>query len=292
MHRDYEKNVYQFHLVSYNHENLISDCLNSIKSQLLLYGTNKEVELFIIDDCSLDKTKEIIELWVNENENLFYRISFKFNNQNLGIKNNLLKLRNQITSFRYMIIAGDDRLLTSNSVFDFMDFCFDKEIVFSVYLISSKFRLRQYFYWIRMEYFLKFPDRLSKYIFDINLFPAPGSYVSPLLLHDEDFIDYYLHSERDSEDYDTWEYYFGYKKKSFHIWYKPFYDYYPSINRFNVIIYKPLVFRVLNRVRLIIFDNLSRNQLIQTTLSSFLILLSLTKIKIYIKLLKDTFRVI
>lgn len=93
-------------VLSYNQENMIERCLNS-----LLQSDTKEVELIISDDCSMDSTAQQIEKWVNKNEGHFEKVIIIKNTVNIGTVKNLINSV-EVSSAEYIkLIAADDWFL-------------------------------------------------------------------------------------------------------------------------------------------------------------------------------------
>lgn len=92
--------------LSYNHEKFVVETLNSVVNQ-----NYSPIELIIVDDCSLDNSKSIIEDWVvNHSE-----VKFIANGVNLGNTksfNNALK----IAKGDYIIDLAADDLLMPNGI--------------------------------------------------------------------------------------------------------------------------------------------------------------------------------
>jgi glycosyltransferase involved in cell wall biosynthesis len=92
--------------LSYNHERFVVETLNSVVNQ-----NYSPIELIIVDDCSLDTTKTIIEDWLLSHP----EVQFIANEINLGNTksfNNALK----ITKGDYIIDLAADDLLVPNGI--------------------------------------------------------------------------------------------------------------------------------------------------------------------------------
>lgn len=92
-----------FVVTSYNYEKYILKTLESIKNQ-----TYKNFEIIVVDDCSCDKSVEIIESFISENQDL--RITLIKNDKNSGqlfsMLRGLKEAKGQFVSF----IDSDDIL--------------------------------------------------------------------------------------------------------------------------------------------------------------------------------------
>ncbi|EJL6431532.1 glycosyltransferase, partial [Vibrio cholerae] len=64
----------------YNHEDFIIPCLESVLSQ-----TYSKVDIYIADDCSSDKTRDVIRNYIQKKD---LRLHIIFNKENKGISEN------------------------------------------------------------------------------------------------------------------------------------------------------------------------------------------------------------
>lgn len=88
-------------IVSYNHEKYIQEAIESaIKQQ-----GNFTHEILISDDCSTDKTQQIIKQYAEKYPNLIRNIS---NKKNIGISNNIKKCFDMANGKYIAILEGDD----------------------------------------------------------------------------------------------------------------------------------------------------------------------------------------
>jgi len=81
-----EEKLVSIIMSAYNSENTIIDSIESLLNQ-----TYKNIEILIVDDCSVDKTYEICEHYEKKNENI---ILFK-NEENIGLTKSLNLLINE-----------------------------------------------------------------------------------------------------------------------------------------------------------------------------------------------------
>lgn len=225
-----DHSVYQFISMTYNHASIIEEHLDSIKYQVMNYGAGKRILLSIIDDCSSDNNESVIRDWLYINGTLFENVDVIINEKNLGIKHNYLKIIKFIKSARYKLLAGDDLYLDDNNIFDFMDFCVDKNLVFSKYIIQGESEKSDYYY-SRMEIlrYFQFLNRLL--IRYSNLFVAPSSYTSLGYLEDNEYYNYLINANENCEDLPSWRYIFLVKKHNFYLY--PYYtvNYRPSYGK-------------------------------------------------------------
>jgi len=93
-----------FIVISHNFERYILQCLESIVNQ-----TYRNIEIIIVDDCSEDKTSEIIENFI-KNQNNSIKIKFIKNEKNSGQLNSFLTGLEQAEGQFVAQIDGDDVL--------------------------------------------------------------------------------------------------------------------------------------------------------------------------------------
>lgn len=90
---------------SYNNEKFVLDCLNSIFDQ-----SYENIELLISDDCSTDRTYEIIKEWCESHKKRFARCYYKQNQINIGISRNYNSILKYAKGSFIKIFASDDVL--------------------------------------------------------------------------------------------------------------------------------------------------------------------------------------
>lgn len=117
-------------VTSYNSAAFIIETLESIKRQ-----TYKALELIISDDCSKDNSVELVNAWLNieDNKNRFIHTAVLTVPENTGVSANCNRCISAAQSAYIKFIAGDDVLLPS-CVEDNMQFVLvnpDAHIVFS-----------------------------------------------------------------------------------------------------------------------------------------------------------------
>lgn len=90
-------------VTSYNNAHYIIDTLNSIEKQ-----TYKEIELIIVDDCSIDNSVTVIDEWLKQTS-----LNHKFikNNKNIGVCKSVNILLNNCTGRYISAISSDDLML-------------------------------------------------------------------------------------------------------------------------------------------------------------------------------------
>lgn len=90
----------------YNHEKYVSDCLKSIIAQ-----SYSEIEVLIIDDCSVDNSFEVITSYKPLLIDRCVNVTILRNNKNQGLTKNLNKLIKMSKGEFIKIVASDDYLL-------------------------------------------------------------------------------------------------------------------------------------------------------------------------------------
>ena len=88
-------------MVTYNHEKWISQAIEGVLKQ----KTSFSIELVIGEDCSTDKTRDIIWSFSTKNPGI---IKAYFNQENLGLAKNFSQLLNKCKGNYIAICEGDD----------------------------------------------------------------------------------------------------------------------------------------------------------------------------------------
>lgn len=87
-------------MTSYYHEKYIAQAINSVLSQ----KTDFLYEIVICDDCSKDRTQQIILEYAKKNSNIRY----KFNERNLGLTQNAFQAKCMCNGKYFLQLSGDD----------------------------------------------------------------------------------------------------------------------------------------------------------------------------------------
>lgn len=93
-------------MATYNGEQYLKEQLDSILNQ-----TYKNIELIICDDCSNDKTREIITKYANSDK----RIKYFFNEENLGYSKNFQKAVS-LCNGEYIALSDQDDIWNLNKI--------------------------------------------------------------------------------------------------------------------------------------------------------------------------------
>ena len=194
-------NLFSIVCVTYNQEKLITECLDSIAGQ-----DYRQIELIVCDDCSTDRTVQVVEEWLEDHRDRFENIVFLKNEQNLGISATHDRgLRCAVGKY-LKYIAGDDILSPNmaNNValflkksnclwgqtlvvpfFDVMSNCYKYTLPIS--------RVRSYFTFHAVDQFRMFCRN--------NFFVAPGNFFNRKALVEIGYLDVDF---RSFEDRHTW----------------------------------------------------------------------------------------
>lgn len=108
---------FTFAIISYNQQDFILETLESIKYQILHYGSDIHCSLIVGDDHSSDDTVVIIRRWLETNRSLFVCVDIIEREANVGLNRNYLDVLSKIQDEHYKIIAGDD-LFSCECVFE------------------------------------------------------------------------------------------------------------------------------------------------------------------------------
>lgn len=101
-------NEFTFLVFSYNHEKYITEHLESIKYLIQTYAAEIYVDIILNDDCSKDKTIQIIDAWIENNRRLFRNETRLFNNKNIGTCASVVNALSEVRTPCFKMTAGDD----------------------------------------------------------------------------------------------------------------------------------------------------------------------------------------
>jgi glycosyltransferase involved in cell wall biosynthesis len=119
-------------LMTFNHENYIKECLDSILNQ----KTDFEVEIVIGDDASTDSTQSILQSYSKKHKN----IKLIARELNIGLHDNFLDIIENCTGKYVALLEGDDYWLDFNKLqkqYDVLEahpevsFCFGNCVTFN-----------------------------------------------------------------------------------------------------------------------------------------------------------------
>lgn len=95
-------------VITYNHEAFISECLESIRAQ-----DYPNIEVFITDDCSTDKTAEAIQAFIDRYPNVVTEVIRQ--KENKGMVENCNLLLEKMTGRYTLLFAGDDIMMPNKT---------------------------------------------------------------------------------------------------------------------------------------------------------------------------------
>lgn len=108
---------FTFCVFAYNQEDIILETLESIRFQKEKYGAQIAVSLVVMDDCSKDRTVEVVQKWITQNRSWFERAEIIANDVNKGTVHNFCKFLRAADTEPFKELAGDD-LISSENIFE------------------------------------------------------------------------------------------------------------------------------------------------------------------------------
>lgn len=93
-------------MTAYNGEQFIEESIKAVLCQ-----TYNDIELLISDDCSIDRTREIMEFWSKKDN----RVKVFYNENNVGIDKSRRNLINN-SNGDYVVILDQDDLIVENHI--------------------------------------------------------------------------------------------------------------------------------------------------------------------------------
>lgn len=103
-------------IVSYNAEDYIVECLDSINRQ-----DYNEIELIVTDDCSKDNTVNIARRWIENHKDRFTNTIILENGHNTGVAPNCNRGASVAQGEWLKFLAADDYLYRNNSITDYVN---------------------------------------------------------------------------------------------------------------------------------------------------------------------------
>jgi len=194
--------VFSIVVASYNQENLIEHCLDSIMRQKY-----RNIELIITDDCSTDTTVEVADSWLRKHQQRFHNIEIVVHDKNQGISRNHSDGMIRTTGRFVKYIAGDD-FLESDAVDSFVAFLSKEKCDWGQALVIPYYSVRK-----KMESTELLPARKKQRYFSYdaekqfrllsrgNFVCAPGVFFRRRVLEEVGFFDPEF---RMYEDWHTW----------------------------------------------------------------------------------------
>ncbi len=119
-------------LITYNQEKFIEEALTSVLNQ-----DYKNLEIVISDDCSSDRTFELIKSMVNKYKGE-HRVILNRNKRNIGLVGNVNKVLYELTTGEVVFLAAGDDISNLSRVSEVMNFFQENP---GVHLIGSNIDL-------------------------------------------------------------------------------------------------------------------------------------------------------
>lgn len=111
---------FSFVIISFNHEGIILENLESMKFQIVNYGKEYDIDFILSDDASKDKTFSQVQKWVEHNRDLFRDVQLHRFEKNVGTVNNYLYAISKVKTVNFKVLAGDD-LYYKNNIFPILN---------------------------------------------------------------------------------------------------------------------------------------------------------------------------
>ena len=95
---------------TFNRSEMLELSLQSLIMQTKKYSDY--IEIVISDNGSEDNTSEMVKTYINNNE----WITYKRNNKNLGVNNNVYKIANEYANGEFLWVIGDDDMIINGGI--------------------------------------------------------------------------------------------------------------------------------------------------------------------------------
>lgn len=106
--------IFTFGVSTYNQSDMILETLESIKYQVINYGSEISNRLYIIDDCSTDHTVDICKKWICANKSYFEIAECIAKPENKGTVDSYNLLMDLVEGDYFVSLAGDDLISSDN----------------------------------------------------------------------------------------------------------------------------------------------------------------------------------
>jgi len=110
---------FTFLALAYNHEKYIIEHLESIKYLVESYGSSINCKLIINDDCSRDRTVELINEWLDQNPNLFHAVVKLYNKDNFGTCASVINMLAHVDT-PYLKLTACDDVYSFENIFEYI----------------------------------------------------------------------------------------------------------------------------------------------------------------------------
>ena len=94
---------------TYNRADLLRECLECLAAEITPFGD--EVELIVSDNCSTDRTRDVVEQMSKK-----AKIRYNRNNTNLGCAGNIKILVEQLATGEFCWLIGDDDIVRKGAI--------------------------------------------------------------------------------------------------------------------------------------------------------------------------------
>ena len=105
---------FSFGVVTYNSAETIIETLESIKYQVVEFGSNIKNYLIVSDDCSTDETICLVNKWIEYNATLFSGTKVVSTSGNSGLCVNYELMLSYVKTDYFIQLAGDDLICSQN----------------------------------------------------------------------------------------------------------------------------------------------------------------------------------
>ncbi len=106
--------LFTFIVIAYNEEQYILEALESIHYQIAQYGDNRSYQLILVDDYSVDSTRELMDCWIEKYGELFEGITCIYHDCNMGTCKSVADALAEIKGEFFYVVAGDDLLASTD----------------------------------------------------------------------------------------------------------------------------------------------------------------------------------
>lgn len=130
---------FAFLVLALNHQEYILEHLESIKYLVQTHGANWEVDLIVNDDASHDRTKILVDSWLEINAKMFRHIKTLYNPKNLGTCKSVNNMLKHMVADRCKLTAGDD-VYSFENIFELTAYADDTSMVMGrpLYLLGNE----------------------------------------------------------------------------------------------------------------------------------------------------------
>lgn len=185
-------NTFTFVTLSYNQENEIEQHLESIKRIIVKYGKGISISYILCDDCSKDRTVDVVIDWIKRNP-LFQSVKISKNSINIGTVNNYIQAVSMVETEDFKILAGDDMYGFFN-IFALYDSLGDSLLFTPItpFGQAEQRRLKLFENNFRLLMYMYKKGCVANSICFTNLIPAPGVFYKLSLIKDKNLIDFLM----------------------------------------------------------------------------------------------------